>query len=77
MPDFTKTFSIECDSSRKGIGAVLAQEKKPIAYFSKALEDSSLTKSVYEKELMALVLAIQHWRPCWGRNSLFIPTKRA
>ncbi|MCI59206.1 (-)-germacrene d synthase-like, partial [Trifolium medium] len=39
------------------------QDKKPIAYFSKALGVRNLTKSVYEKELMAVVLAIQHWRP--------------
>ncbi|KAI5418586.1 hypothetical protein KIW84_042997, partial [Lathyrus oleraceus] len=38
--------------------------KKPIAYFSKALSIiNNLSKSAYEKELMALVLAVQHWRP--------------
>lgn len=34
-----------------------------MAYFSKALSTKNLAKSIYEKELMALVLAIQHWRP--------------
>lgn len=39
------------------------QNKRPIAYFSKVLSESNLSKSAYEKELMALVLAVQHWRP--------------
>jgi hypothetical protein len=39
------------------------QAKKPIAYFSKALGVRNLAKSAYENELMAVVLAIQHWRP--------------
>ncbi|MCH94743.1 RNA-directed DNA polymerase (Reverse transcriptase), partial [Trifolium medium] len=38
------------------------QDKRPIAYFSKALGVRNLAKSTYEKELMAVVLAIQHWR---------------
>lgn len=63
MPDFAKHLSIECDASGRGIGAGLTQGKRLIAFSSKAFVDTSLTKLVYEKELMALVLAIQHWRP--------------
>jgi hypothetical protein len=55
LPDIVKTFELECDASRIGIGGVLLQEGKLVAYFSEKLSGPSLNYLTYDKELYALV----------------------
>lgn len=61
IPNFSKIFVVETDASQKGIGAVLVQDSHPIAYISKSLGPRWQMLSVYEKELLALVFAVQKW----------------
>ncbi|RVW13442.1 Transposon Tf2-2 polyprotein [Vitis vinifera] len=62
LPDFSIPFTIQCDASSIGVGAVLMQPGRPLAYMSQAIHGKALQLSTYEKELMALVLAVKKWR---------------
>jgi hypothetical protein len=62
LPYFSKTFIIVTDASDQGIGAVLMQASHPLAFLSKALGTKSKGLSTYEKEYVAILVAVQHWR---------------
>jgi hypothetical protein len=62
VPNFAKQFVVETDASDHGIGAVLMQDNHPIAYLSKPLGPRNQGLSVYEKECLAILLAVEKWR---------------
>ncbi|RLN13363.1 hypothetical protein C2845_PM09G08930 [Panicum miliaceum] len=49
IPDFTLPFTIETDACSTGVGAVLMQRDRPVAYLSKALGPKHQQLSIYEK----------------------------
>lgn len=62
LPDFSVTFELHCDASKLGVGAVLSQQGRPVAYYSEKLSSARGRYSTYDVEFYAIVQAIKHWR---------------
>lgn len=70
LPNFSKTFVVKIDASGKGIGAVLMQDGKPTAFMSKTLCPRNQSLSIYEREFLVVLMAVQKWKHCIkGKNS--------
>jgi ribonuclease HI len=62
LPDISKSFSIYCDASRQGLGCVLMQEGRVVAYASRQLRKHELNYPTHDLELAAVVHALKIWR---------------
>jgi hypothetical protein len=74
LPDFTLPFVIETDACDSGVGAVLMQQGHPINYMSKALGIMNRKLSIYEKEFMAVIMAVDKWCQYLQRGPFLIMT---
>ena len=74
LPDFSLPFVVVTDACAVGVGAVLMQQERPVAYLSKALGPSHQQLSIYEKEFLALIMAIEKWRSYLQRQEFTIRT---
>lgn len=62
LPNFSVPFELHSDASKLGIGAVLSQQGKPIAFFSEKIAGARGRYSTYDVELYAVIQAVKHWR---------------
>ena len=81
QPNFNKKFYLQVDASAYGVGAVLSQEGEfttpalakrskpvlhPIAYYSATFTDTERNYDIYNRELLAMMKSLYHWRPYLG-----------
>ena len=66
IPTETGQFKVEADLSNGTIGAVLSQKRdgkwRPVAFMSKSLTVTKRNYEIYDKELLAIMLALSEWR---------------
>ncbi|KAJ9563826.1 hypothetical protein OSB04_008986 [Centaurea solstitialis] len=62
LPQGTEDFVVYCDASRQGLGCVLMQRDKVIAYASRQLKNHEQNYTTHDLELGAVVFALKIWR---------------
>ncbi|GJT74632.1 putative nucleotidyltransferase, ribonuclease H [Tanacetum coccineum] len=62
LPEGSENFVVYCDASHKGLGAVLMQREKVIAYASRQLKIHEKNYTTHDLELGAVVFALKMWR---------------
>jgi len=62
LPDIHRDFVVYCDASRQGLGCVLMQDGKIVAYASRQLRPHEQNYPTYDLEFAAVVHALKIWR---------------
>ncbi|WVZ89366.1 hypothetical protein U9M48_035784 [Paspalum notatum var. saurae] len=74
QPDITEPFDVYCDASGSGLGCVLMQEGRVIAYASCQLRKHEVNYPTHDLELLAVVYALKKWRHYLLGNTCHIYT---
>ncbi len=68
-PDYSKVFDIYTDASSKQLGAVITQDNRPIAFFSRKLSNAQCEYSITKNELLAIVETSREFKGMlWSKN---------
>ena len=59
--DRSKGNTIQSEASKKGLGAVLIQDDKPVIYASRALTETEQSYSNIERELLSVIFALERF----------------
>ena len=67
IPDRTKPFTLYTDCSKQALGAALHQldqdgHERPVSFYSRTLTSAEQNYPIYDKELLAVKAALEHWR---------------
>nr|KYP61974.1 Retrovirus-related Pol polyprotein from transposon 17.6 [Cajanus cajan] len=62
LPDSGEPFDVYCDASHQGLGCVLMQTKKVVAYASRQLKNHERNYPTHDLELAVVVFALKIWR---------------
>ncbi|GFW43383.1 retrovirus-related Pol polyprotein from transposon 297 [Trichonephila clavipes] len=77
LPNFSEQFNLFTDASGVGIGAVLQQNQKPIAFASRTLNKAERNYTVTERECLAVIWALNKFKTYFGPLPVTVITDHA
>eukprot|EP00477_Mikrocytos_mackini_P002447 GAHX01002736.1.p1 GENE.GAHX01002736.1~~GAHX01002736.1.p1 ORF type:complete len:1367 (-),score=220.68 GAHX01002736.1:80-4180(-) len=72
FPDFANPFELTVDASNTGLGGVLYQDNKIIGFFSKKLTETEKNYSIVERETLAILRSIEHFKTIIFSNKIYV-----
>ncbi len=68
-PNYSKTFEVYTDASALQLGAVIVQDGRPVAFFSRKLSETQKKYLVTELELLSIVECLKEFKGMlWGQK---------